>query len=154
MKLQKSLLLVLFAITVAFSSCKKSFDTILPAPAKTETKKDGNSNITDGTYRGTFKITDKNPPYTTNTWTFYLTIQNNKYQTGGFGDVDGRGGNFTFTKDNITFIDDNVATADWDYMLILESDYQYTFDGTNLTMWSERYNAHNEYNLVREQKIR
>ena len=68
-----------------------------------------------------------------------LKLQEGRYTCIGNPDRIPAGGRGTYTveEDKIIFIDENVWTADFDWNLILNGEYDYTFDGQKLIIWKE-----------------
>lgn len=57
-------------------------------------------------------------------------------------------GTYTLDEHTITFFDENVWTADFDWNLILNGEYEYTFDGQKLTLWADKNDVgHYRYEL-------
>lgn len=116
----KSLIATIFSITILLSSCKKD-----------------DFEIKDGTYKGTFTVT-----YSPGTQSGQTTLElkNGKFSCSGNINRIPAGGSGTFSSDNkkITFSDENVWTADFDWNLILNGQYDYTFDGKNLIISTDK----------------
>jgi hypothetical protein len=68
-----------------------------------------------------------------------LKLQEGRYTCIGNPDRIPAGGRGTYTveEDKIIFIDENVWTADFDWNLILNGEYDYTFDGHKLIIWKD-----------------
>lgn len=112
-------------------------------------KKD-NLNIKDGTYKGTFTVT-----YSSGTQTGQTTLElkNGKFTCSGNSNRMPAGGSGTFSLDNdkITFNDGNAWTADFDWNLILNGKYNYTFDGKKLIFSADKNNVGNyKYDLEKQ----
>lgn len=112
-------------------------------------KKD-NLNIKDGTYKGTFTVT-----YSSGTQTGQTTLElkNGKFTCSGNSNRIPAGGSGTFSSDNgkITFNDENGWTADFDWNLILNGNYDYTFDGKKLIFSADKNNVGNyNYDLEKQ----
>ncbi|MDR6561556.1 MULTISPECIES: hypothetical protein [unclassified Arcicella] len=78
-------------------------------------------------------------------------MTNGKFSCSGNSNRIPAGGSGTFSSDNnkITFNDENAWTAEFDWGLILQGTYNYTFDGKKLQMSTDRngignYNYHLE----------
>lgn len=95
--------------------------------------------LPDGAYTGTFKVV-----YDTATFTGLTTLRldGDTYRCEGNDNRIPAGGSGTFAiRDNtIIFHDENMWTADFDWNLILQGEYHYTYDGRNLKL-SMRKNA-------------
>jgi hypothetical protein len=89
--------------------------------------------IFDGTYTGTFivqySLSTKTGPVT-------LELNNGKHICSGNNDRIPAGGSGTFSTKNgkITFIDKMAWSADFDHYLVLNGQYNYSFDGKKLTI--------------------
>lgn len=108
-------------------------------------------NLTDGTYKGTFTVT-----YSTGTQTGQTTLElkNGVFTCTGNPNRIPAGGSGTFfvNKRIITFSDKNFWTADFDWNLILNGDYNYSFNGSKLqlTKSSNGGTAYYEYDLEKQ----
>ncbi|MBE0650672.1 MAG: hypothetical protein IH595_07500 [Bacteroidales bacterium] len=112
-------------------------------------KKD-NLKIENGTYTGTFTVTYSSG---TETGSTTLELKNGKYTcTGNPGRIPAGGsGSYSFDSSKITFNDVNYWTGDFDWNLILNGQYNYTFDGKNLKISADKNNVgHYEYNLEKQ----
>lgn len=114
-------------------------------------KKDNYDNFT-GRFIGTFTV-----KYTNNTTFTGSTIVNfldkGEYNCTGNTNFIPAGGSGTFTKTNnkIAFKDINFWTANFDGNLILNGEYDYSFDGKNLKITAFKNNAGQyEYNLIKQ----
>jgi hypothetical protein len=112
-------------------------------------KKD-NLKIEEGTYTGKFTVT-----YNTGIETGITTIElrNSTYTCTGNSDRIPAGGSGTYSIDNkiITFNDENMRTADFDWNLILNGQYDYTFDGKKLKISADKNSVgHYEYDLEKK----
>ncbi|TDQ73469.1 hypothetical protein [Sphingobacterium yanglingense] len=94
-------------------------------------KKENDLQIQQGTYKGTFTVTYESGTHTGQTTVElkderYTCLANaNRIPAGGSG-------KYFFDKKSITFNDENFWTAEFDGGLILNGNYDYTFDGRNL----------------------
>lgn len=93
--------------------------------------KDGNQIIT-GKYTGSFTVNYLSVSHAGNTTVelmdngqYHCTGNPNYYPAGGSG-------SFTITGNKISFKDMGIWTANFDGNLILNGEYDYTFDGTTL----------------------
>lgn len=124
---------VLFLMVLVLFSCKKD-----------------RQELTDGTYTGTFKVS-----YTQGSQQGPVTviISGNRYECSSDTDhVPGGGsGSFSQEKKLIVFTDVNNYTADFDWNLILNGTYGYTFDGTHLKLVNDRVSgSYFEYDLEKQ----
>lgn len=107
-------------------------------------------NIYDGTYKGTFTVTYSSGTQTGQT---ILEFRNGKFSCSGNSGRIPAGGSGTFSWDSnkITFNDENYWTADFDWNLILNGTYNYTFDGKNLKISaSKNIVGSYKYDLVKQ----
>lgn len=127
------IILSAFTFMLLFSSCKKT--------AKTS--------IAEGTYSGTFKVT-----YNTGTQTGPVTVDliNSNYNCSyNLNKIPAGGsGSYSYTNDKITFSDQGIWTADFDWGLVLGGEYNYSLSENSLIIWKDingipRY----EYDLVK-----
>ena len=94
-------------------------------------KKENDLQIQQGTYKGTFTVTYESGTHTGQTTVElkdgrYTCLANvNRIPAGGSG-------KYSIDKKSITFYDENFWTAEFDGGLILNGNYDYTFDGKNL----------------------
>jgi len=105
--------------------------------------------IESGSYSGTFKV---NYNDTSMTGFTTLILNNSGYVCTGNPNRIPAGGSGTYTISNgkINFSDENIWTADFDWNLILNGTYDYTFDGSNLKIFAFKNNVgHYEYNLIK-----
>lgn len=88
-------------------------------------------NLKDGIYKGTFKVSYSSGTQTGQTT---LEIKDNKFVCSGNPNriPAGGSGSYSFSNNSITFNDQNVWTADFDWNLILNGQCNYTFDGKKL----------------------
>ena len=113
-------------------------------------KKD-NRQIDKGTYTGTFKVT-----YTSGTQTGGVTVElksSSKYSSTANSNYipAGGSGDYTINDDKINFKDENGHTANFDGNLILDGQYNYSFDGKHLKMWADKNNVGRyEYDLNKQ----
>ncbi len=109
--------------------------------------KKNNSNIDEGDYTGTFTVKYDSE---TKTGSTKLELKDGKYHcTSDSGKIPAGGsGTYSIDKGIITFIDKNFWTADFDWNLILNGEYKYSFNGKKLKIWAKKNNVgHYEYNL-------
>ncbi len=112
-------------------------------------KKDG-LKLEEGIYSGTFTVT-----YSSGKETGITTIEfkDSKFTCTANSNRTPAGGSGTYSIDNgvITFNDENVWTADFDWNLILSGQYEYSFDGNILKISADKTNVGNyEYKLEKE----
>lgn len=125
--------IVLFLVTLALFSCKKD-----------------RQDLKDGTYKGTFKA---NYTQGTQEGPVTIVINGNNYQCStGTDNIPGGGsGSFSQEKKTIIFTDVNNYTADFDWNLILNGTYGYTFDGSRLKLVNDRVSgAYYEYDVEKQ----
>jgi hypothetical protein len=106
--------------------------------------------IEEGIYTGEFKVVY---PTGTHTGKTTLELRNSKYTCEGNANRIPAGGSGTYSINNnkITFHDENIWTADFDWNLILNGEYDYSFDGKKLKLSTDRNHAgHYEYNLTKK----
>lgn len=111
-----------------------------------------NSDIvpTDGKFKGTFTVTYRNDRKSGETT---LVFENGRYSCSGNPDRIPAGGSGTYSIDNgkITFVEESFWTADFDWNLILEGQYDYQFDGKNLIIYADKNDVGRyEYRLVKQ----
>lgn len=113
-------------------------------------KKD-NRKIDNGTYTGTFKVI-----YSSGTQTGTVTVELKRYSkffsTGNPDFIPAGGsGDYSINGDKINFKDKNRWQADFDWNLILNEEYYYSFDGNHLKMWADKNNmGYYEYDLYKQ----
>lgn len=110
----------------------------------------GNINIKDGTYKGTFTATYKSGTKTGQTT---LEVKNGRFKCFGNPNRIPAGGSGSCYSDNnkITFNDENYWTADFDWNLILNGQYEYSFNGKILKMSADKTgDRHYEYDLKKQ----
>lgn len=125
---------VFLVFTIAILSCKKT----------------SNENFT-GTFVGTFTVQYTNSTSSGNTTVNF--IDNGKYNCSGNTNYIPAGGSGTFTKttSKMIFNDINYWTANFDGNLILNGEYDYSFDGKNLKLTAFKNNVGQyEYNLTKQ----
>lgn len=90
-----------------------------------------------GTYAGTFTVTYGSETQTGQTT---LELENGNFTCSGNSNriPAGGSGTYSFDKDKITFNDENLWTADFDWNLILSGEYNYTFDGKKLKIFADK----------------
>ena len=95
------------------------------------------SSIPDGTYKGTFTV---NYGVYTRTGETTLELKNGRFSCYGNSSRVPAGGSGKYTSDDfkVTFFDDNFWPADFDWNLLLNGRYNYTFDGLKLTIFSNK----------------
>ena len=106
--------------------------------------------IQDGIYKGIFTVT-----YSTGTQTGPVTIElkNRTYTSSSNANRIPSGGSGTFqvTKNKMIFSDDKMWTADFDWNLILNGEYEEVFDGKKLTLSANKNNVGNyRYELEKQ----
>lgn len=96
--------------------------------------------IPDGSFTGSFTVQYRS---LTKTGSITLELRNGNYTCSGNYDRIPAGGSgaFSIETGKIRFIDKNVWTADFDWNLILNGQYNYTFDGNKLTISAEKNNV-------------
>ncbi len=132
MRISKPILAV-FLLASVFIGCKKL-----------------NLEVKEGTYTGTFTVTYQSG---TKTGSTSLELKNGRYTCSGNADRIPAGGSGTYSVDKgiITFHDENIWTADFDWNLILNGPYDYTFDGKKLILSADKNNVgHYEYALEKK----
>ncbi|MBN4051265.1 hypothetical protein JYU16_00465 [bacterium AH-315-M05] len=114
----------------------------------TSCKKD-NGPIKTGTYNGNFIVEYISGTKTGETT---VTLKKTKYSCDSGTDRIPAGGSGTYSMDNnkIIFTDENLWTANFDWGLILNGEYDYAYDGTNLTIWKDTQAGRYEYGLKRK----
>lgn len=125
---------VIFTLITLLSSCQK----------------DDLKTIMDGTYKGIFTVT-----YSSGTQRGEATLElkDGKFSCSGNSNRIPAGGAGTFVSDNkkITFNDENFWTADFDWNLILNGEYDYTFDGKKLIISANKNSVGNyKYDLEKQ----
>ena len=129
----KFLIATIFSIAILLSSCDKD-----------------DLNIKEGTYKGTFTVTYSSETQSGQTT---LELKNGKFSCSGNSNRIPAGGSGTFSSGNnkITFNDENVWTADFDWNLILSGNYDYTFDGKKLKISADKNGVGNyKYDLEKQ----
>ncbi len=112
--------------------------------------KKNRAKIEDGIYTGTFKVLY---PTGTHIGKTTLELRNSNYTCDGNSNRIPAGGSGTYEieADSITFHDENIWTADFDWNLILKGTYNYSFNGKNLKIYIKKNNGGNyEYDLVKK----
>jgi len=129
----KILFLTIFSFVLLILACKKD-----------------NINIIDGTYKGTFTLTSGSGVQTGQTT---LELKNGKFVCSGNSNRIPAGGSGTFSSDNsqITFQDENTWTAEFDWNLILNGKYDYSFDGKKLILSANKTNSGNYKYILEKQ---
>ena len=96
--------------------------------------------IQDGIYRGIFTVSYSNGvqtgPVTVELKSGTYTCSNNSN-----GIPAGGSGTFRIGNNKMFFTDDKMWTADFDWNLILNGDYETTFDGKKLSLTASRNNV-------------
>lgn len=130
----KFLIFTVLSLPLLFMSCNKD---------------NPDTTISEGKYKGTFTVTYNSGKQSGRTT---LVLENGKYSCTGNSDRIPAGGSGTYSIDNgkITFVDDNIWTADFDWGLILQGQYDYQFDGRNLKIFVSNDVACYEYLLVKQ----
>lgn len=129
----KVLIATFFTIATLFSGCNKE-----------------DLNIKDGTFKGTFTVT-----YSSGTQSGQTTLElkNGRYTCAGNSNRIPAGGSGVFSIDNnkITFDEEHVWTADFDWNLILDGIYDYSFDGKKLIISANKNSVGNyKYDLEKQ----
>jgi len=126
-------LIILYIAACTVSACEKN-----------------NLTVEEGIFKGTFTYDDgKIKRIGTTT----LTLKDGKFTCEGNEEnlPAGGSGNYSFDENKITFIDLNVWKAIYDWNLILNGQYDYSYDGKNLKLTpSVSAETTHEYNLVRQ----
>ena len=126
MKLFK-LALSIFTIITLLIGCKKK-----------------NLNIEEGTYSGTLTVTYDSGFQ--KEFSTFVELGNSIYTCTSRGS-----GTYSIEKDKIVFNDEKFWTADFDWNLILDGQYDYTFTGEKLNISANKNDiGYFEYNLVKE----
>lgn len=96
--------------------------------------KSENLAIQEGTYDGVFTVAYENQEPISNEVT--LSFSNGKYSSSaGPNRIPAGGeGTYSITKDSITFNDQNIWTADFDWGLILNGVYKLNVDGNSIEL--------------------
>ncbi|GHS89535.1 hypothetical protein FACS1894201_10900 [Bacteroidia bacterium] len=126
----KILILAIFSIATLLLGCDRD-----------------NLNIENGTYKGTFTVIYRSGTRTGQTT---LNLENGNFSCSGNSNRIPAGGSGTFSFDNnkITFNDENFWHADFDGNLILNGQYDYTFNGKKLKISADKNDVgHYEYDL-------
>ncbi len=136
-------LIFLFAIGLSLlTSCDKPEEDPQPEPL-----------VIEGSFSGTFtKISNDGTEYT-NPVTVTFNSDGSYNSTASYDRVPAGGsGTFTSDSDQLHFQDEGIWTADFDWNLILNGSYSYTFDGTALR-FEENKNGVGDYiyDLVKDQ---
>jgi hypothetical protein len=101
----------------------------------------------EGTYSGTFKVMYNSGMHS---GSVKIELVNSKYTCSANTNMIPAGVKGTYTVNNgkIIFNDENFWTADFDWNLILNGKYDYSFDGKNLKIYADKNSVgHYEYNL-------
>ena len=109
-----------------------------------------NKSIIEGKFKGKFNVTYKSGKQSGKTT---LILLNGKFSCSGNSDRIPAGGSgiYSFDDKTITFSDENIWTADFDWNLILNGQYDYQFDGKNLIIYADKNDVgHYEYRLVKQ----
>lgn len=104
----------------------------------------------EGTYTGTFTVTYENG---VKSGTTTLKLKDGKFSCQGNPDRIPAGGSGTYQiKGNtVEFTDINFWTADFDWNLILNGNYEYSFDGKKMVIKAFKNDVgHYEYDLERQ----
>ena len=131
----KFLIFTVLSLSLLFMSCNKD---------------NSGTTISEGKYKGTFTVTYNSGKQSGRTT---LVLENGKYSCTGNSDRIPAGGSGTYSLDNgkITFAEENMWTADFDWNLILEGQYDYQCNGRNLKISADKNGVgHYEYNLVKQ----
>jgi hypothetical protein len=98
---------------------------------------DHSKNPMIGTYTGTFTVTYSSGELSGDVT---LKLQEGRYTCIGNPDRIPAGGRGTYTVEEgkMIFVDENVWTADFDWNLILNGTYDYTFNGQKLIIWADK----------------
>ncbi|MFN7540166.1 MAG: hypothetical protein ACK5RQ_08945 [Bacteroidota bacterium] len=93
--------------------------------------------IQDGIYTGTFTVTYSNG---SQTGPVTIELKNRTYTSSSNANRIPAGGSGTFqvNKNKMIFSDDKMWTADFDWNLILNGEYEAVFDGKKLTLSASR----------------
>jgi hypothetical protein len=111
--------------------------------------KKNDTRISDGTYAGTFTVTYSSGVQSNNV---VLEISGGKYNCSGNTNriPAGGAGSFVLENNKLKFTDEQVWTADFDWNLILNGSYNYTFDGQQLKITAYKNNvAYYKYDLLK-----
>ena len=137
----KNIFFLLAAVFLIATSCNKK-----------------NQEPSEGSYSGTFTVEyNGNPPFGSATTesgpvtlhllennNFHCTSNPDRYPAGGAG-------SYSVNNNEINFEDQGIWTADFDWNLILNDAYSYTFDGENLKIWAEKNNVGTyTYELIKD----
>lgn len=106
--------------------------------------------IQDGIYKGIFTVT-----YSNGTQTNPVTVElkNRNYTSSSNANRIPAGGSGTFqiNKNKMIFSDDKMWTADFDWNLILNGEYEAVFDGKKLTLSANKNNVGNYWYELEKQ---
>jgi hypothetical protein len=125
--MKKFLKIGLIGLSLLFFSCDKN---------------DTNVTVEEGVYSGTFSVKysgGSNSGITTlelKNGKFTCTAGTNRFPAGGSG-------NYTVKNDKIIFEDVNFWTADFDWNLILNGEYDYTINGKKLKFSADKNDVGN-----------
>ena len=130
----KFLIFTVLSFSLLFMSCNKD---------------NSDTTISEGKYKGTFTVTYNSGKQSGRTT---LVLENGRFSCSGNPDRIPAGGSGTYSIDNgkITFVDENMWTADFDWGLILQGQYDYQFDGRNLKIFVGNDVPRYEYLLVKQ----
>ena len=119
----KFLIFTVLSLPLLFMSCNKD---------------NSDTPVSEGKYKGTFTVTYNSGKQSGRTT---LVLENGKYSCTGNSDRIPAGGSGTYSFDNgkITFAEENMWTADFDWNLILEGQYEYQCNGRNLKIFTRLY---------------
>ena len=133
------LTLILISSVVFFTNCNSDDDNNV------------NQNL-NGNYTGTFTVEYLNGDTYSNPVTVNFDEENN-YQSSANNDYFPAGGSGTFEKSNSTieFYDINIWTANFDWNLILNEEYNYIISGNELIISGNKNDVgFYEYDLIKE----
>lgn len=109
--------------------------------------------IEDGVYSGTFTVSTVSYSSFKQSGATTITLKKGKYACAGNSNrvPAGGSGNFSINENKITFTDENFWYADFDWNLILNGTYDYTFDGKNLKISASKNEmGYYEYDLKKQ----
>jgi hypothetical protein len=115
------------------------------------TKSQGQVVIADGLYKGKFKVVYAQDQQVYTGKTSLLILSPTFVSTGNKKRIPAGGsGTFTVSGNKIVFHEENMWTADFDWNLIMNGEFDFTYDGKRLCLIAERANGRYEYVLVKK----
>jgi len=124
---------IFFSCMILFTQCKKE-----------------NSVLTEGEYEGIFTVSYTNEKQSGNV---HLTLKDGRFtcSEGQHRIPAGGSGTYKIDGNSIVFSDENFWTADFDWNLILNGTYSYSYDGKNLLLSAAKNQVGKyEYKLIKK----